>query len=193
MPGARPMYWCDLTCKRASVGQSEGLLIPRSSVRVCLNPEDSRSNRFELHRPSIKGTKLLLKIMKTIIIITHWAVLYKPPLNAAEKLAPFEKVCSCGKEEARTAQGWSTLKREDQSSSWIQYCLNQSCLKNTMRCVHWQCSHSFAHKSSSHTPTTQATAPGLSVSNGVMISSSWWTQQCDKETTLSLFVCFNGL
>ena len=59
----------DLTCKRGSVGQSEGLLIPRSSVRFRLKPENSNSHAFELHRPSIKGTKLLLKVIKAIIII----------------------------------------------------------------------------------------------------------------------------
>ena len=42
---------CDLTCKRGSVGQSEGMLIPRSSVRFRLKPENSISNGFELHRP----------------------------------------------------------------------------------------------------------------------------------------------
>ena len=59
-----------LTCKRGSVGQSEGLLTPRSSVRFRLNPEnrDSSSNGIELRRPSIKGTKLLSKVIKTIII-----------------------------------------------------------------------------------------------------------------------------
>ena len=30
--------WSDLTCKRGSVGQSEGLLIPRSLVRFRLKP-----------------------------------------------------------------------------------------------------------------------------------------------------------
>ena len=59
----------DLTSKRGSVGQSEGLLIPRSSVRFRLKPRNSNSNGFELHKPSIKGTKLLLKVIKTIIII----------------------------------------------------------------------------------------------------------------------------
>ena len=59
----------DLTCKCGSVGQSEGLLIPRSSVRFRLTPENSNSNGFELHRPSIKGTKLLFKVIKAIIII----------------------------------------------------------------------------------------------------------------------------
>ena len=52
-------------CKRGSVGQSEGLLIPRSSVRFHPNPEYSNSHEFELHRPSIKGTKLPLKVIKS--------------------------------------------------------------------------------------------------------------------------------
>ena len=56
----------DLTCKRGSVEQSEGLSIPRSPVRFRLNPENSGS---ELYRPSIKGTKLLLKVIKVTIII----------------------------------------------------------------------------------------------------------------------------
>ena len=59
----------DLTCKRGSVGQREGLSIPRSSVRFRLNPDNSNSHEFELHRPSNKGTKLLLKVIKAIIII----------------------------------------------------------------------------------------------------------------------------
>ena len=59
----------DLTCKRGSVGQSEGLSIPRSSVRFRLKPDTSSSHEFELHRPSNKGTKLLLKVIKAIIII----------------------------------------------------------------------------------------------------------------------------
>ena len=58
----------DFTCKRGSICQSKGMLIPRSSVRFRLKPEDSNSDRFKLHRPSIKGTKLLLKVMKAIII-----------------------------------------------------------------------------------------------------------------------------
>ena len=62
----------DLTCKRGSVGQSEGLFIPRSSVRFRLNPNNSNFHGFELHRHSIKGTKLLLKVINaTIIIHTH--------------------------------------------------------------------------------------------------------------------------
>ena len=59
----------DLTCKRGSVGQSEGLSIPRSSVRFRQKPDNSNSHEFELHRPSNKGTKLLLKVIKAIIII----------------------------------------------------------------------------------------------------------------------------
>ena len=61
-------YSRDLTCERGSVGQSEGLLIPRLLVRFRLIPENSNSHGFELHRPSIKGTKLLLKVIKAIII-----------------------------------------------------------------------------------------------------------------------------
>ena len=59
----------DLTCKRCSVGQSEGLSIPRSSVRFRLKPDNSNSYGFEEHRPSNKGIKLLLKVIKAIIII----------------------------------------------------------------------------------------------------------------------------
>ena len=61
-------YIFDLTCKRGSVGQSEGLLIPRSSVRFRLKTENSNSHGFETHGPSIKGTKLLLKLIKAIIV-----------------------------------------------------------------------------------------------------------------------------
>jgi len=39
------------------------------SGRFCLQPKNSNFHGFELHRPSIKGTKLLLKVMKAIIII----------------------------------------------------------------------------------------------------------------------------
>ena len=63
------VHWRDLTCKRGSVGQSEGLSIPRSSVRFRLKPDTLNSHEFELHRPSNKGTKLLLKVIKAIIII----------------------------------------------------------------------------------------------------------------------------
>ena len=47
------------------------LSIPRSSVRFRLKPDTSNSHEFELHRPSNKGTKLLLKVIKAIIIITQ--------------------------------------------------------------------------------------------------------------------------
>ena len=65
------IFASDLTCKRGSVGQSEGLSIPRSSVRFRQKPDNSNSHEFELqvHRPSNKGTKLLLKVIKAIIII----------------------------------------------------------------------------------------------------------------------------
>jgi len=59
----------DFTCKRGSVGRSEELFIPRSSVRFRLNPENSNFHGFELHRPSIKGTELPLKVFKAIMII----------------------------------------------------------------------------------------------------------------------------
>ena len=50
----------DLTCKRGSVGQSGGLLIPRSSVPF-------------RQRPFINGTKLLLRVIKAIIVIIGWS------------------------------------------------------------------------------------------------------------------------
>ena len=67
----------ELMCKRNSVGQSEDLLIPRLSVQFCLKPENTNSNGSELHGPSIKGTKLLLKAIKTIIIINGHVVVIK--------------------------------------------------------------------------------------------------------------------
>ena len=69
-----------LTCKRGSVGQSEGLSIPRSSVRFRLKPDTSNSHEFELHRPSNKGTKLLLKVIKAIIIILFARSSHRKPL-----------------------------------------------------------------------------------------------------------------
>ena len=59
-------------CKTSSVGQSTGLSIPRSSVRFWQPPpqkktENSILHRFELHRPSDKGTKLLFQVIKAII------------------------------------------------------------------------------------------------------------------------------
>ena len=58
--------------KTSSVGQSAGLLILRSSVRFrqkLKKIENSNLHGFEVHRPSSKDTKLLLRIMKAIIII----------------------------------------------------------------------------------------------------------------------------
>ena len=46
------------------------LSLARSSVRFRLKPDNSNSHEFELHRPSNKGTKLLLKVIKAIIIIS---------------------------------------------------------------------------------------------------------------------------
>ena len=72
----RLLYLCDnqsllndLTCKRGSVGQSKGLSILRSSIRFRLKPENSNSHGFGLYRPSNKGTELLLKVIKVIIVI----------------------------------------------------------------------------------------------------------------------------
>ena len=46
----------------------------RSSVRFRLKPDTSNSHEFELHRPSKKGTKLLLKVIKAIIIIRNFGI-----------------------------------------------------------------------------------------------------------------------
>ena len=43
--------------------------LSQSSVRFRLKPDTSNSHEFELHIPSNKGTKLLLKVIKAIIII----------------------------------------------------------------------------------------------------------------------------
>ena len=56
--------------KTSSVGQSAGLLIPRSSVRFqqkLTKPENSNLHGFELHRPSSKSSKLLLQVINAII------------------------------------------------------------------------------------------------------------------------------
>ena len=65
-----------ITCKRGSVGQSKGLLIPRSSVRFRLILANSNPHGFELHGPPIKGNKLLLKAIKAIIIIIYIVYMY---------------------------------------------------------------------------------------------------------------------
>ena len=60
-------------CKTSSVGQSAGLLILRSSVsfrQKLKKTENSNLHGFEVHRPSSKGTKLLLQVIKAII--THF-------------------------------------------------------------------------------------------------------------------------
>jgi len=43
------------------------------SIRIRLKPENSNSNRFELHRPLIKGIQLLLKVIKTSIINSQFS------------------------------------------------------------------------------------------------------------------------
>ena len=57
-----------MSSKRGSVGQSEELLIPRSSVQFRPNPENSDSHGCDLQRPSIKNTKLLSKAITAITI-----------------------------------------------------------------------------------------------------------------------------
>ena len=44
------------------------------SVRFRLNPGNSNSHGFKLHRPSIKGTKLLLTVMKASKVSVSLAV-----------------------------------------------------------------------------------------------------------------------
>jgi len=46
------------------------------SIRFRLKPENSNSHRFELHRSSIKGAKLILKGIKAIIIILRLSFLH---------------------------------------------------------------------------------------------------------------------
>ena len=54
-------------CKTSSFGQSAGLLIPRSfDSGKTSKTENSNLHGFELHRPSSKGTKLLLQVIKAI-------------------------------------------------------------------------------------------------------------------------------
>jgi len=47
----------------------QGIVEPQVVGSVPSNPENSDSHGFELHRPSIKRTKQLLKVIKAIIII----------------------------------------------------------------------------------------------------------------------------
>jgi len=49
---------------------------PLGYVRFRLKPDTSNSHEFELHRPSNKGTKLLLKVIKAIIIISTQQVCF---------------------------------------------------------------------------------------------------------------------
>ena len=55
-------------CKTSSVSQSAGLSIPRSSVRFRRKLKKNLNlHGFDLHRPSSKGTKLLLQVIKASI------------------------------------------------------------------------------------------------------------------------------
>jgi len=49
--------------------QSKGYIVHSFRFHPSLKPESSNSHGFELNRPSIKGTKVMLKVMKAIIII----------------------------------------------------------------------------------------------------------------------------
>jgi len=73
-----PTSYLSLTCKRGSVGQSEGLIIPRSSIRFYLKPKSSNAHRFGLRTPRIKGTKLLLKVK-------HSSLSNKPKMKEGPK------------------------------------------------------------------------------------------------------------
>jgi len=56
-------------CKASSVDQSAGLIITRSWVRFwqkLKKTENLNLHGFELHRPSRKGNKFLLKVIKAI-------------------------------------------------------------------------------------------------------------------------------
>ena len=47
----------------------DNCLLKWTNIRFRPKPDNSNSHGFELHRPSNKGTKLLLKVIKAIIII----------------------------------------------------------------------------------------------------------------------------
>ena len=91
----------DLTCKRGSVGQSEGLSIPRSSVRFRQKPDNSNSHELELHRPSNKGTKLLLKVIKAIVISKQKT--YESAYNKLLLQAHCSQVSQCAHASVTTA------------------------------------------------------------------------------------------
>ena len=65
----RSTYLHPRRCKTSSVGQSAGLSIPRSSVRIRQNSKNENSNLhgFEVHRLSSKGTQLLFQVIKAIM------------------------------------------------------------------------------------------------------------------------------
>jgi len=58
-----------IRCETSSVGQGVALSIPRSSVWLWKNHQksvNSHQHRFELHRPSNKGTKSMFQVIKAI-------------------------------------------------------------------------------------------------------------------------------
>jgi len=63
------------------------LFLFRFRFIIVRKPDNSNSHEFELHRPSNKGTKLLLKVIKAIIIIEKISF----PLSSNERIssAPF--------------------------------------------------------------------------------------------------------
>jgi len=58
-------WYTSATCKLAHTNIYLCVL-----AQINIKPDTSNSHEFELHRPSNKGTKLLLKVIKAIIIIT---------------------------------------------------------------------------------------------------------------------------
>ena len=95
------MGWrLDLTCKRVSTGQSEGLLIPRSSVRFRPKLENSNPHGFELHRHSTECTIQLLIVIKAIIIM--WRLHKQTNKQGSSRSDRRRKRMSSGIEKERT-------------------------------------------------------------------------------------------
>jgi len=57
--------------ERQGYSHDPGNPVVGASERDIGKPDNSNSHEFELHRPSNKGTKLLLKVIKAIIIIVR--------------------------------------------------------------------------------------------------------------------------
>jgi len=58
-----------ICCGETTSGPGDFTVTVPSILSFRLKPDTSNSHEFELHRPSNKGTKLLLKVIKAIIII----------------------------------------------------------------------------------------------------------------------------